>query len=314
MRSIRPGEVPSLLLRDPHQHGTTRVVGVFLLAVALTLAYSVDAAVALPPTSTPRLHLARIIRTTPFAKTNVSMHDGEGSAYVPRDRSLWLADDNGQAVYEVNAATGALKRVIGRSHLGSAMRHGGGPAAGSDRTRDLESVAYDRNHDALFVFSGSCCSPSVKPTVFRLKRNSRGKLSVESFQPLPSSANDTAAAWNVANGKLYVGYDTSLRTYHYGTNTLGPVFGVPNVSGITGMSFTPNGADLFITTKAQKLRRVRWATKRLVPGWTFGLTRFGIRDGRAVELIGGRFYVLDGYDGRSDADPRKYAVYVFDVS
>jgi hypothetical protein len=24
--------------------------------------------------------------------------------------------------------------------------------------------------------------------------------------------------------------------------------------------------------------------------------------------------VLDGYDGRSDADPRKYAVYVFDVS
>jgi hypothetical protein len=154
----------------------------------------------------------------------------------------------------------------------------------------------------------------VKTSVFRLTRNSGGKLSVESVQPLPSSANDTAASWNVANGKLYVGYDTSLRTYHYGTNTLGPVFGVPNVSGITGMSFTPNGADLFLTTKAQKLRRVRWATKRLVPGWTFDLTSFGIRDGRAVELIKGRFYVLDGFDGRSDADPRKYAVYVFDVS
>lgn len=85
------------------------------------------------------------------------------------------------------------------------------------------------------------------------------------------------------------------------------------MSGITGMSFTPNGADLFLTTKAQKLRRVRWATKRLVPG-TFDLARFGIRDGRAVELIRGRFYVLDGYDGRSDADPRKYAVHVFAVS
>ena len=35
---------------------------------------------------------------------------------------------------------------------------------------------------------------------------------------------------------------------------------------------------------------------------------------RAVELIGGRFYVLDGNDGRSDADPRKYAVYVSNVS
>jgi hypothetical protein len=303
------------LRRDPHQHGTTRV-GFFLLAVVLTIAYSVDPAVALPTTSTstPHLHLARIIRTTPFAKTTVSMHDGEGSAYVPRDRSLWLADDNGQALYELNAATGRLKRVIGRKRLGSATRFGGGPAAGPDRTRDLESMAYDRKHDALFVFSGSCCSPSVKPTVFRLKRNAKGKLSVASFQPLPSSANDTAAAWNAANGKLYVGYDTSLRTYHYATNSLGPIFRVRNVSGITGMSFTPNGADLFLTTKAQKLRRVRWATKRLAPGWTFDLTPFGIRDARAVELIGGRFYVLDGYDGRSDADPRKYAVYVFDVS
>jgi hypothetical protein len=300
------------LRRDPHRNRTTRVD--LLLAIVLTVAYSVGPAVALPPTSTPSLHLARIIRTTPFAKTTVSMHDGEGSAYVPRDRSLWLADDNGQAVYEVNAATGALKRVIGRSRLGSAMRFGGGAAAGADRTRDLESMAYDRAHDALFVFSGSCCSPSVKPTVFRLKRNARGRLSVESFQPLPSSANYTAAAWNATNGKLYVGYDTSLRTYHYATNTLGPTFSVPNVSGITGMSFAPNGADLFLTTKAQKLRRVRWAIKRLVRGWTFDLTPFGIRDGRAVELIGGRFYVLDGFDGRSDADPRKYAVYVFDVS
>ena len=304
--------MPSLLHRHPHRNGTTRAG--FLLAVLLTVAYSVDPAVALPPTSAPHLQLARIIRTTPFAKTTVSMQDGEGSAYVPRDRSLWLADDNGRAVYEVNAATGALKRVIGRSRFGSAMRLGGGPAAGTDRTLDLESMAYDRNHDALFVFSGSCCSPSVKPTVFRLKRNSRGKLSVESFQPLPSSANYTAAAWNATNGKLYVGYDTSLRTYHYATNTLGPTFSVPNVSGLTGMGFTPSGADLFVTTKAQKLRRVRWATKRLVPGWTFDLTPFGIRDGRAVELIGGRLYVLDGYDGRSDADPRKYAVYVFNVS
>jgi hypothetical protein len=121
-------------------------------------------------------------------------------------------------------------------------------------------------------------------------------------------------AWNAANGKLYVGYDTSLRSYHYATNTLGPIFSVPNVSGITGMGFTPNGADLFVTTDAEKLRRVRWATERLVPGWTFDPTRLGIRDGRVVELIGGRIYVLDGYDGRSDADPLKYAVYVFNVS
>lgn len=62
MCSFRPGEVPSLLRRDPHQNGTTRVG--FLLAVLLTVAYSVEPAVALPPTSTPHLQLARIIRTT----------------------------------------------------------------------------------------------------------------------------------------------------------------------------------------------------------------------------------------------------------
>lgn len=48
MCSFRPGEVPSLLRRDPHQNGTTRVG--FLLAVLLTVAYSVEPAVALPPT------------------------------------------------------------------------------------------------------------------------------------------------------------------------------------------------------------------------------------------------------------------------
>jgi hypothetical protein len=304
--------VTSLLSRGSHRNSTT-LVG-FFLVVVLTIAYSDHLAVALPPTSTPHLQLARIIRTTPFAKTTVSMNDGEGSAYVPRDRSLWLADDNGRAVYEVNPATGALKRVIRRSRFESAMRYGGGPVAGTYRTRDLESMAYDRDRDALFVFSGSCCSSSVKATVFRLKRNTQGKLSVESFQPLPSSANYTAAAWNAANGKIYVGHDTEVRTYRYATNTLGPIVNVPNLIGITGMGFTPNGADLFVTTRAETLRRVRWATKRLVSGWTFDLTPFGIRDGRAVELIGGRFYVLDGYDGRSDADPHKYAVYVFNVS
>jgi hypothetical protein len=31
-------------------------------------------------------------------------------------------------------------------------------------------------------------------------------------------------------------------------------------------------------------------------------------------LIGGRYYVSDGDDARSNADPRKYAVYVFTVN
>jgi uncharacterized protein YjiK len=285
-----------------------------LLIVLLAIVGSHDLVLALPTSPNPQFQLARRIRTTPFARTDVSMQDSEGSAYVPRDRSLWLADDNGRRIYEVNPVTGALKRSIGRHRFENVRRFGGGPTAGAARTLDLESMAYDRAHDALYVFSGSCCSSSVQPTVFRLKRNARGKLFVESYQPLAGSANYTAAAWNAANGKIYVGHGHDLRTYSYTTNTAGQTFRVPNLTAITGMSFSPDGASLFVTTYHEQFRRVRWSTKKLVSGWTFDLTRFGINDARAVEYIGGRFYVSDGDDMRSDADPRKYMVYVFTVS
>jgi hypothetical protein len=284
-----------------------------LLIVLLAIVGSNGRALALPSTSSPQLQLARTIRTTPFAHTRVSMKDSEGSAYVPRDRSLWLADDNGRRIYEVNPVTGALKRSIGRHRFENARRFGGGPTAGAWRTVDMESMAYDRAQDALYVFSGSCCASTVKPTVFRLKRNARGKLFVESYQPLAGSANYTAAAWNAANGKIYVGHGRELRTYTYTTNTAGHAFSVPNLTAITGMSFTPDGADLVVTTYYEKLRRVRWSTKKLVSRWTFDLTRFGINDARAVEYLGGRFYVSDGDDLRSNTDPRKYMVYVFTI-
>ncbi len=260
--------------------------------------------------SAPRLQRTRTIRTTPFANRNVSMRDNEGSAYVPRNKSLWLADDNGRAVFEVNPSTGALKRGIGRKHFETARRQGGGPIAGVDRTRDFESIAYDRAHDALYVFSSTCCAPSVLPTAFRLKRKPNGVFRVASYQPLPDGTKISAAAWNPANGRLFVGIGRDLRTYDYARNSLGPVFRVPSLTGISGMGFSPNGRSLYVTTSAEQLRRVRWATKRLFPGWTIALTAFGIHDSRAVEVIDGRFYVVDGDDARSKADPLRYAVHV----
>ncbi|HZA20301.1 MAG TPA: hypothetical protein VE889_05540 [Actinomycetota bacterium] len=252
----------------------------------------------------------RVIRTTPFVNKNVSMRDNEGSAYVPRNRSLWLADDNGRAVYEVNHTTGALKRVIGRTQFEAARRAGGGPRAGVDRTRDFESMAYDRAHDTLYVFSSNCCDPSVLPTAFRLKRNAKGVFHVASYRRLPRTLKVAAAAWNSAKGKIFIGHGKNLRTYNYRKNKLGRIFRVPNLTDITGMGFSPDGRFLMVTTGDEQLRRVRWATKRLVAGWTFGLDRFGIHDSRAVAVIRARFYVSDGDDARSNADPLKYAVHV----
>ncbi len=88
-----------------------RRAGVLLLVLAGLVAPSdVPALAALPVTSNPQLQLDRTIRTTPFAGSAISMKDNEGSAYVSSDNSLWLTGDNDRAIYEVNPATGELKR------------------------------------------------------------------------------------------------------------------------------------------------------------------------------------------------------------
>ena len=51
------------------------------------------------------LELNRTIRTSPFTGTSVSMGDNEGSAFVPSDNSLWLADDNKNKIYAVDPTT-----------------------------------------------------------------------------------------------------------------------------------------------------------------------------------------------------------------
>ena len=285
-----------------------RIGLVLLTAVGLLLAPGLPAFAA-----DPSLSLARTIRTTPFVGSSVSMKDHEGSTYVPRDNSSWLVDDNANAIYEIDPATGALKRTINRAAFNSAPRFGGGSQAGTNRTDDFESMAYDQINDRLYLFSGPCCTSGILPTAFLLTRNSNGVFQVDSHQPLASSANYTASAWNPADGKIYVGVGSQLRTYNYETNTAGSSFQVSGLSGILGMGFSSTGADLFVVTSAEVLKRVDWATKTLVPGWTFDLTPFDVRDSRGVELIGDQLHVSDGSDARP-AGPLKYAVFVFDVA
>ena len=287
-----------------------------VLAVSLVvIGVALPAFANLPDTSTPSLELDRTITTQPFVGTSTTMRDGEGSAYVPQDGSLWLTEDHDNFLFETNPLTGALKRVINNTAFQNAPQFGGGPVAGPNRTDDFESMAYDEANDWLFVFSGPCCDASHLPTVFRLVRVG-GIFQVESYQPLAATANHTASAWSPADQKLYVGQGSSIRTYDYVTNTTGTAFSVTGLSGILGFSFSSvgdtGGSDLFVVTNAERLRRVDWATKTLVPGWTFDLTPFDVLDSRAVELIGDQFYVLDGADARPPG-PLRFAVFVFDV-
>ena len=256
------------------------------------------------------ISLERTIRTTPFAGTSVSMRDHEGSAFVPVDNSLWLADDNGDAVYEVNPTTGAWKRKIPQADFNAAPRFGGGPQAGPNRTEDFEALAYDVNSDTLYVFSGRCCSSSILPTAFRLTRQG-GALRVADWQPLASTADYTGAAWNPGGDRIYVGKGRWFRSFDYTTAAEGPAFRVQGVSGIMGMDFSANGVDLFITNNNERLIRINWGTRTVVSGWNLDLTPFGVQDSRAVAVIGGRYFVSDGADSRAKGDPLRHAVFVF---
>ena len=269
---------------------------------------------AFPNTPYPQIQLNHTLTTSPFAGSSVSMRDDEGSSYVPRDGSLWLADDDGRKIYEVNPVSGELKRTIGDNALTSTPQYGGGPVAGTWRDRDLESISYDATNDILYVFSGKCCTASVLPTVYRLTRDAAGVFQLDSYQPLPSGSDFTGSAWNPGDGSLYVGNGPDLRAYDYATNTVGATFQVPRLSRITGMTFSPSGADLYVTHSLTKVSRINWATKTMVSGWSFDVSSFGVQDARAVEIVNDQLWVSDGYDFRSDGDPLSHAVFVFDLT
>ena len=281
-----------------------------------TLVWGVVLAALLTPSSstaqtTPHLRRAGVIRTTPFVRSRISMHDGEGSAYVPRDHSLWLADDSANAIYEVAPKTGNLKRVIWEQAFWSTDRFGGGPRAGPNRTADFESMAYDAAHDALYVFSGKCCTRAVRPTVFRLTRRG-GVLQLDSWQPLRRGSDFTAAGWSSADRRLYVGVGADLRTYDYQRNVIGQPFQIPELTGIFGLCFSRDGSKMYAVTNHRMLYAVDWKSRTIVPGWSFHLRRFGVRDSRAVEHIEGRFFVLDGAPRRG-GNRLEYAVFRLDV-
>jgi DNA-binding beta-propeller fold protein YncE len=306
MNPIR-AESNSRLIPMRNRLGSTLARRVALVVVAIT-ALLVPARAAFAAV----LELDRTIQTSPFTATSVSMGDHEGSAFVPADNSLWLADDGKKRIYEVDPATGELKRKIARRAFNDAPQLGGGPPAGKERTNDFEAMAYDRTNDVLYVFSGPCCNPSILATAFRLARQS-GQFKVESYQPLPTGANYTGAAWSPTDGKIYVGKGRKMRSFDYASATDGAAFRVAGVSGITGMDFSPDGADLFLTLNSERLMRIDWSTRTIVSGWTFDLTPFGVLDARAVAKVGGQFFVSDGYDARASGDPLRHAVFVFDA-
>lgn len=296
---------------------TARLVAMLVSAAVVVAAAPVQG---LATTGPPTLTVRRLIQTTPFVDSSWSMQDSEGSAYVPRDRALWLVDDLGRRIFVVDPRTGVLKRTIGSRVLRSARRFGGVDRAGPARARDMEAVAYDAARDRLYVFSGDDCWPSARrclrqgrPAVFRFDRRN-GRLRLHSFQPLPARSDATAAAWNPADGWLYASGGRAIRPYSYKQNRYGDAIQVAGLRRVLGMDFTRSGSALMVTHSRDRLSRVDWASRSLAGGWTVDLSPFRVRDARAVAVIGGRFFVSDGADGRPSSSRYRYSVFVLGVA
>ncbi len=290
----------------------------------LVISYGSSSADSLPMPTSPGVALSRSFTTAPFKGTNPAIRsfDLEGSAYVPADDALWLSDDNGDRVFEVDATKSTVRRAIDRTEFSNALPPGGvGSPAGLSRSDDFESTVYDPIKDVLYQFSGNCCSstpgttqPPYDPAIYRLTRDSGGRFQVESYQALPEGTDPTGSGWRPGVG-LFFAHGGVVTSYDYDTNTLGtpvPVSGsLPG--GITGLTYTPDGKYGIAVTTTQRLVLLDATTNALVPGWNIDLRPFGILDSRAVELIDGQIFVADGYDFRAAGDPLKYAVFVFDI-
>jgi PKD repeat protein len=288
---------------------TLAVAGLF---ASLVLTTTTDADAGIPVYIAPSLSLARSIRTSPFVGTTTSPSDAEGLAYVPQDNSIWLADDNGHRVFEIDKDTGVLKNTITRAQLAAAVRVGGTDTAGNNTASDFEALAYDATTDSLYVFAGRCCNSSIRAAAFKLVR-SGNTFQVSSFQPFTYPLNDFSGVGSV-NGELWAALGKVLYKYTYATNTFTNPYTVSGISGsITGLGFSPDGQDLWFVTSGDVLRRMRWATRTLLASHNFALTPFGVRDSRAVEVVGDQLFICDGYDSYPSGSADRYAIKVYNV-
>ena len=189
---------------------------------------------ALTSTTHPQLSLNHLIQTSPFPAPN-RMFDNEGSAYVADDDALWMADDQADALFEVDRTTGALRRKIPQSAFINTLPVGGGDIAGEKLNDDLEALAYDADDDVLYAFSGSTPVATTNPTVYRLTRDGNEQFQVESWQAVASES--AGAGWRATDGLTYVANNWAIRTYDWATNTFGTPFSIPELTNIVGIDF-----------------------------------------------------------------------------
>jgi PKD repeat protein len=316
-------------------------LGAVTVAMALgatALATLGGTAHALSNPAVPQLNFDHVISSKPFSG-GPSASDVEGLGYVAADDSMWVADDNGDKVYEINASTGAWKSTLTSADFIAATQEGGVTPSDITRADDLESVVYDGS-GTLYVTSGNCCNtptpgPPYFPTVYKLTKDvpgHTGQFWPKSWQALPEGQDPTAAGWRPGVG-MYYGKGTKIKTYDFASNTPGSDMSF-SIGTIVGIDFT-DASTAFITTATVNTasgrttatsdstihrfdisgstwtENLNWKLPLASIGTAGGSTiDDGVIDARDTSIVGDKFYVSDGYDSRTGGD---HPIYVYNL-
>lgn len=249
------------------------------------------------------LQLVRLLDTKPFAGGTDGVTDSESIAYRAQDDTLWLGDDDGNAVFQFARSDGRLIRNLRARDFQAAF-----PGAGRIHTNELETLACDPATGDIYVVNTvndpKQNPPVDKQAIYRLRLQGGGVV-FESWHPFPPGLQNKLDALVVIDGKLHTGGLTHLVVYDFQQqkypflNAQGmpkPVY-TSTHGDIVGLSYA--APYLWILTegkaKSAKLVQVDWRTQTdvsvtdiaTVPGFKLGKPK-------GLEVVGGEIHIMDG--------------------
>ncbi|HHB95335.1 MAG TPA: hypothetical protein ENK88_09370 [Campylobacterales bacterium] len=240
-----------------------------------------------------------------------SLKDTESLLYIPQNDSLWIADDDGHQVFEMDFTTHEVKSKFTDVDLGTFTNGDINDHCNSsyEGVCDIEEIAYKENSDTLYIFAGHSRGT---PSIFKLSReNIDDKFSIESYRKLDSNTEYPSAI--VIDNDLIVSIGKSLYKYDYETNSIDslPLFTIDDdVGEIVGLAYLDN--ILWVTTLGEhRLIKVNWSSKNIEH--IYKMTNNGVSDPRGVEIIDNKLYIVDGNDNVEPHHVLKHAIHIYQV-
>jgi len=244
------------------------------------------------------------------------LRDAESLQFVPVNNSLWITDDDSHHVYEMDLTTHEIKTVfddvdLGTFTNGDIQDH----CANHLGACDIESVAYNKNSDTLYIFTGKAPGD---PVIFKLTRpDTNSTFALTAYNKLNGIEYP---ATTFINSDFIVASGKSLYTYNFDTNQRGSTALYTTPKGkIVGLAYDESSNTLWVTTSNFELIKVDWATKDTL--CVYNMRDNGVYDPRGIEVINNKLYILEGINNKAKADeatapighPLKNAIHIYQL-